>query len=265
MPHPLLPPPADRPLYGGWSMLANAAAVGSMARAGFDWVLLDTQHGEHDDRSVRECLATSRGAAPVLVRPATCDPHEITRYLDAGAAGVVVPMVSTVEQARAAVRACRYGPAGTRSWGPHAIHCGLRFPTPAEADANVLCAVMVETREGLRNVEAIAAVEGVDVVFVGPFDLSLSLELDVEDLLAADGPEDPLPAVLRACAEAGVVAGAFGVTAERSARLRDLGFRFIAAATDCGLVQSGARERLAGLALPAQHPAVTADRVLSAR
>ncbi|GAB7190827.1 4-hydroxy-2-oxoheptanedioate aldolase [Kineococcus sp. NUM-3379] len=248
MPHPLLTAAPDAPLWGGWSSLASPASVASLARAGFSWVLLDMQHGEHDDRSVRDCL---RGVgpqdAPVLVRPPVCGTHEIGRVLDAGAAGVVVPMVSTPEQARLAARACRYAPAGNRSWGPLALDTGAPVPTPQEADAAVLCAVMVETRQALENVGAIAATDGVDVVFVGPFDLSLELGTTVEELLAADGADDPLPTIVRACAESSVVPGAFAATEERAARLRELGFRFVAAATDGGLVQSGSRERLAAL------------------
>ena len=238
----------DEPLLGGWSNLASPAAVGSLARSGVDWVLLDAQHGEHDDRSVRDCLRGVRpGDAPVLVRPGQLDVQEIGRALDAGAAGVLVPMVSTPEQARTAARACRYAPAGNRSWGPHALDAGADAPGPREADERVLCAVMVETREGLANVAAIAGTEGVDVVFVGPFDLSLELGTDVAALLAADADDDPLPTVLRACAEAGVVPGAFGATAERSARFLELGFRFVAIATDANLLQQGARERAAAL------------------
>ncbi|PPK93738.1 4-hydroxy-2-oxoheptanedioate aldolase [Kineococcus xinjiangensis] len=247
MPHPLLTSPG--PLLGGWSSLASPAAVASLARSGFRWVVLDMQHGEHDDRSVRDCLrGTTATDAPVLVRPPRLDTQDIGRALDAGAAGVVVPMVSTPEQARHAARACRYAPTGNRSWGPHALDAALSAPAPAEADAAAICAVMVETRDGLANVDAIAATEGVDVVFVGPFDLSLELGTDVDALLAADGADDPLPTVVRACRERGVVPGAFGSTAERSARFLDLGFRFVAAATDSGLIQAGARQRVADLA-----------------
>ncbi|WP_432509484.1 HpcH/HpaI aldolase family protein [Kineococcus auxinigenes] len=241
----------EGPLWGAWSNLASPGAVGTLARSGVDWVLLDAQHGEHDDRSLRECLREAgTGAAPLLVRPGRLDVQEIGRALDAGAAGVVVPMVSTPEQARTAARACRYSPTGERSWGPHALLTGRPPTAPADADAHVLCAVMVETREGLANVSAIAAVEGVDVVFVGPFDLSLELGTDVEALLAADGPDDPLPTVVRACAEHGVVPGAFGVGAGRAARFRDLGFRFVAALADTELLAGGTADRLAALGDP---------------
>ncbi|WP_337062823.1 HpcH/HpaI aldolase family protein [Kineococcus sp. G2] len=240
----------DRPLWGAWSNLASPGAVGVLARSGADWVLLDAQHGEHDDRSVRECLreVPPGTGAPVLVRPGRLDVQEIGRALDAGAAGVLVPMVSTPEQARTAARACRYSPAGERSWGPHALISGRPATPPAAADAGVLCAVMVETREGLANVGGIAATDGVDVVFVGPFDLSLELGTDVDALLAADGPGDPLPTVVRACAEHGVVPGAFGVGAARAARFRDLGFRFVAAVADTQLLAEGARAHLAASA-----------------
>ena len=238
-----------RTLWGAWSSLASPGAVGTLARSGVDWVLLDAQHGEHDDRSLRECLrGGGDGAAPLLVRPGRLDVQEIGRALDAGAAGVVVPMVSSAEQARTAARACRYSPAGERSWGPHALLTGRSPVPPARADAGVLCAVMVETRAGLADVEAIAAVEGVDVVLVGPFDLSLELGTDVDALLAADAPDDPLPTVVRACAAGGAVPGAFGAGAGRAARLRDLGFRFVAATTDTELLAAGARTRLAELA-----------------
>ncbi|NAZ87672.1 HpcH/HpaI aldolase family protein [Kineococcus indalonis] len=240
-----------RTLWGAWSSLASPGAVGTLARSGLDWVVLDAQHGEHDDRSLRECLREAGdGAARLLVRPGRLDVQEVGRALDAGAAGVVVPMVSTPEQARTAARACRYAPAGERSWGPHALLSGRDPVPPARADAGVLCAVMVETREGLADVAAIAAVEGVDVVLVGPFDLSLDLGTDVDALLAADAPDDPLPTVVRACTEHGAVPGAFGVGGERAERLRELGFRFVAATSDTELLAAGARARRAALTRP---------------
>ncbi|NAZ74565.1 aldolase [Kineococcus sp. T13] len=226
------------PALGSWSLLRSPAAAATAAAAGVDWICLDAQHGEHDDASVREvCTLLAGSGVPVHVRPPANDAAWIGRALDAGAAGVVVPLVEDAGEAAAAVAACRYPPHGRRSWGPLGGAYGRAVPSAREARAR--CAVMVETAGALERVEAIAAVDGLDEVFVGPFDLSLSLGRDVEELVADPAPDAPLRRVVAACRRAGVVAGAFGVAPGHTRALLALGFTSVAYASDVSALGEG--------------------------
>ena len=228
------------PQFGGWSMLRSPAAAALLAASGVDWICLDAQHGEHDDASVVDLCTRPAPGVRVLVRPPSGDPAWIGRALDAGADGIVVPLVDSAEQARAAVAACRYPPLGGRSWGPFAGLHGRAAPTAAEANSAVTVAVMVETAAALAVVEDIAATPGVDEVFVGPFDLSLSLGLDVDDLVADPAPDAPLRRIVAACERAGIRAAAFGATAQRATALLELGFTSVVVTTDAAALSLGA-------------------------
>lgn len=200
-----------------------------------DWVCLDLQHGEHDDVSMQTVCAQLAGdARPVHVRVRANDAALIGRALDCGADGVVVPMVEDRAGAAAALAACRYPPAGHRSWGPLGAAYGR--PVAPAASAAPACLVMVETGAGLDRVEEIAATPGIDGVFVGPVDLSLSLGTTVDALLRDPDPDSPLRRVVRACAAAGVTAAAFAGTPERAGVLRDLGYTRVAVTTDVGML-----------------------------
>jgi 4-hydroxy-2-oxoheptanedioate aldolase len=214
------------------------------------WVGVDAQHGHFDDAAVRGLFALRREpSAPVLVRVAANDPALIGRALDAGADGVVVPLVQGAEQAEAAVAAAHYPPRGARSWGPLP---GTRDPAGGAASApRPLCAMMVETAPAIAEVRAIAAVPDLDMVFVGPFDLALALGRDVDELLADTSADAPLPTIVRACREAGVLAGAYAGSPERAAALRAQGFSWIAVTTDTGVLQLGGEAARAALARPA--------------
>ncbi|MHA7208970.1 HpcH/HpaI aldolase family protein [Arthrobacter sp. MDT1-65] len=237
--------PVPPPLLGTWATLGEPRLTAEIARSGVDWVGLDAQHGHFDDRALRDTMAPRpTPAVPMLVRVAANDAALIGRALDAGADGVVVPLVDSVADAEAAVAASHYPPHGARSWGPLP---GSRPVTGPGSDGGThpvpLCAVMIETAAALDAVEAIAAVPGVDMIFVGPFDLSLALGLHVDDLLAAHaGGEGPLARILHACTLAGIRAGAYAGTPERAVLLAAAGFQWIAATTDAALVSLGVEE-----------------------
>ncbi len=236
--------PVPDPLLGAWATLGEPRMTAELARSGVGWVGLDAQHGHFDDNALRATLGLRpSGGPPMLVRVAANDPALIGRALDAGADGVVVPLVDSVADAEKAVAASHYPPHGTRSWGPlpgsRPVHGpgsdGGTHPVP-------LCAVMIETAAALDAVEDIAAVPGVDMIFVGPFDLSLTLGLDVDDLLAAQAGDAPLARITRACTNAGITAGAYAGTPERAALLAAAGFDWIAATTDAALMALGVGE-----------------------
>lgn len=229
---------------GVWSNLAGGTAE-LMARSGADFLVLDAQHGLHDAGSLSGTLLQC-GSLPVpaFVRMADQSPAGIGRVLDLGAAGVIVPLVDDVEQAATAAAACRYPPRGNRSWGPMTGLVGRTAPEPASADAAVMCGVMVETAGGLAAVEAIATTPGIDMVFVGPFDLSLALGVDVEDLVDDTTATSPLSRIVTACRAAGIRAGAFGGAPERAHRLRRFGFTDVVVFTDAGLLAEAAAAEL---------------------
>ncbi|MGN6446726.1 HpcH/HpaI aldolase family protein [Amnibacterium sp.] len=216
---------------GVWAMLGEPRTTAALEDAGFDWVLLDAQHGHFDDAAVRATFALRlEPRVPVLVRPAANRADLIGRALDAGADGVIVPLVERAEEAEAAVAAARYPPRGIRSFGP----------LPGSAQAPRPCGgVMVETADGLAAVDAIATTPDLDLVFVGPFDLSQSLGTTVDDLLADERPDAPLRRILAACRAAGVRAGAFGATEPRARRFVELGFTDVVAALDTSVLAAG--------------------------
>ena len=223
---------------GGWASLGEPRTAAALETSGLDWVVLDMQHGHFDDRAVRETLALRRERrVPLLVRVPANEAAAIGRVLDAGADGVIVPLVDTARDAEAAVAAASYPPRGTRSWGPLP---GLeRTDGPDGRPAQPFVAVMVETAEGLDAVGPIAAVDGVDMVFVGPFDLSLRLGTTVDALLADTAADAPLPRILAACRDAGVLAGAFGPGVDRTRALVGLGFTRVVLALDTDLLAAG--------------------------
>lgn len=237
----------SRPTAGGWSDLGDPAGAEILARAGFDWIVLDQQHGRYTEATMLQTAALVT-AAPVdlLVRVTHNGDDVIGRALDAGADGVLVPMIDTPEQAAAVVAAAKFPPTGRRSWGQLLALHGRAVPDAAAANAWVTCAVMVETAAALEAVDAIAATPGVDMLFVGPFDLSLALGMTLEQLLADDRPEAPLRRIVAAASAHGVVAAAFGGTRARADRLAELGFEAVVVASDTRLLLDAAATALDG-------------------
>lgn len=235
---------AGEALLGAWCMIPGALTAEALGRAGFDWVLIDLQHGGMDYETAVEMIrAVDLGGAAPIVRAPWNDPGIIGRLLDAGALGVVIPMIQTAEDARRAVEACLYPPAGRRSFGP--VRVGLRDGPGyfAQANERVLVIPMIETAEALAEVEAIARTPGVDALFVGPFDLSIALGLP-------PGDNDGQPAFDAAIARVGAAARSAGVaTAVLSnagvapLRLKQ-GFQLVSVVTDLSTLTLAARTDL---------------------
>lgn len=167
-----------RPQIGLWSSLCSSLSVEVIASSGFDWLLIDTEHAPNEVPMVHSQLqAMTCGTAAPVVRPAWNDLVMLKRLLDVGAQNFLVPYVQTGDEARAAVAATRYPPRGVR--GVASLHRANRFGRVKDyytrADEQICVIVQIETRLGLQNLEAIAAVEGVDGLFIGPSDLSAAL------------------------------------------------------------------------------------------
>lgn len=151
-----------------------------LAKAGFDMFFIDTEHQAASYAQIRAICRTARDfGIPALVRVTQNDPALITRALDCGAMGIVVPRVHSAEQARAAIQMMRYTPEGDRGFGMHSIMTNFEWGDPvammAEANRETLAILQIESRAGLEAVEAIASTPGLDVLFIGPYDLSISM------------------------------------------------------------------------------------------
>lgn len=177
----------------GVQLRFGSPAIAELAgKAGFDWILLDTEHAPQTPPGVQAQLqAIGNSQATPIVRLGKNDPALIRLYLDMGAAGIAVPFISTAEEAKIGADASRYPPRGTRGWGPHrAATYGLEEEAyTTHANDDVMYIPIIETKQAVENIEAIMAVDGVDACIVGPFDLSFSLgipkQFEHTDYLAA--------------------------------------------------------------------------------
>lgn len=234
------------PLIGLWQALAHAYSAEICARQGFDWLLLDA---EHSPNSIATLLAQAQAIAPfpveAIVRVACGEPVEIKQYLDLGLHTLLVPMVETAEQARELVRACRYPPHGIRgvsSATSRGANFGLDSNYLHDASERITLIVQIESRAGLDNVAAIAAVDGVDALFIGPSDLAASLGYIGDPL----HPEvtAAIDRAYAAIAAAGKPAGIFAVSPDHARKVFAQGFTFASIGTDIGLIIQGARDVL---------------------
>jgi 4-hydroxy-2-oxoheptanedioate aldolase len=231
-----------RPTYGGWCTIPGSVSAEIVGRAGFDWVCIDTQHGLIGYDSMLLMLqALSAAGSPTIVRVQWNEPASIMKALDAGAEGVIVPMINTVEDARAAVGACRYSPHGYRSLGP----IRPRMLNPAytvESGQDVVCAVMCETLEGIANLERILEVPGIDAVFVGPNDLATSMGIRGSGY-AGQNPEHhaAMEKIVATCAGRGIIAGIMCGTPEVAEHWRQAGYRMLAIDSDASMLTKAAQ------------------------
>jgi 4-hydroxy-2-oxoheptanedioate aldolase len=225
----------DKPALGGWLVLPSNISAEYMARAGFDWLCVDMQHGSIDYQVALSMLqAISTTDTVPVVRVPWNEPGIIMKTLDGGAYGVIVPMVNSRTEAEAAIGACRYAPAGYRSYGPGraVLYAGPDyFPN---ANATVLCICMLETREAIARADEIISTPGLDAIFIGPSDLSVSLGLPPSYDQEAVEFTEALDKVLAACKKHGVVAGAFCGNASVAKKRIGQGFRLVQVADDAG-------------------------------
>jgi 4-hydroxy-2-oxoheptanedioate aldolase len=227
-----------------WLMLPSAISAEQLAHQGWDSLTVDQQHGQADHAAmVAIFTAISTTDATPVVRVSSNDAGHIGRALDAGAYGVICPMVDTVEDAARFVAACRYAPQGGRSYGPRraSIYAGEDYAD--HANETVLTIAQIETATAMKNIDAIAAVPGLDMLFLGPNDLRLTLGLrpradmvEPEILAAAD-------TLLAACRKAGLKAGIFCGNPDDALAMIGRGFDFVTAVIDDSLLAAGAAMR----------------------
>lgn len=223
-------------LYGTLLSFGATEVADLLAGAGFDWLFIDAEHGALDPRDVLMILQTVAGRTPCLVRVPILDEAWIKRALDAGADGVIVPQVSTAEQAERAVKYAHFAPRGTRGLGTsRANRYGNSMAGVLDrAKEQTMVVVQAESGEAIKNIEAIARVSDLDAVFVGPFDLSASLGRPGE----VDHPEvkSAIARVAQACKGAGVRTGIFALGAAGLRTRPAEGFTLLAAGVDSRLL-----------------------------
>lgn len=229
---------------GFWLSVPGSVSAEIAARQPVDYICVDTQHGAIDYlTSVSMMQAIELGGGTPIVRVPWNEPGIIGKSLDAGAHGVIVPMVNTRTQAEAVVSSARYVPNGSRSWGP--VMAGMRHPdNRAWADETTAVIPMIETVEAISNLDAILGVPGIDAIYVGPADLSLSLGLQPSGNADETILDEALAAIVAACARHGVTPGIHS-TGALTQRRREQGFRMITVTSDALAVRAGYAGELA--------------------
>lgn len=238
-----------------WLSLGSVAIAELAARSKPDAIVIDMQHGLWERRDLEAAIGVIPSSIPVIVRVAENTALAIGTALDAGAEGVIVPLVETAKQARRAVTHSKYPPHGERSGG------GVRplqdFVNYVDAADHTVLMVMVETAKGLANVEEIAAVDGIDMVFIGTGDLALSLgafpkPAHSHAIACAD--------IHRASRSAWVPCGVFTGGPDMARTRRDQGYRMVVIANDVDLVQGGFGQSVAKFRAPSPPPVTLASK-----
>ncbi|CUH50833.1 HpcH/HpaI aldolase family protein [Shimia marina] len=247
MPAPLNPFKAalaqKKPQIGCWMTFGDALAAELMTTTGFDWLVVDGEHGPNDIRSITDQLRVlSPTSSHAVVRVPIGEDWMLKQALDAGAQTVLVPMVDTAEQAAGVVRACRYAPEGVRGmggYGARVTNFGAIEDYATTANAQICVLVQAETRAAIANLDDILAVEGVDGVFIGPADLSADMGYP-GDLTAPEVQTVIADAITRITA-AGKAAGILTLSLEGAKTYLDLGATFVAVGIDTVLLANTAR------------------------
>ena len=228
-------------LVGSFAAIPHAVAVEVMASSGLDFLCIDWEHAQMSRETIESMLrAADVHRVPAMVRVPGHAPEAMQAALDSGAQGVLIPRVSTAAQAKAAVKACRYPPLGERGVGPgRAAGYGYRIPEYlAAANERIVVGVQVETAEGLANIEAIATVDGVDLIFVGPGDLSVSI--DAIGPAGADRLNEAIRTIIGATVAHGRTAGIFCPSPQTISRWAASGASFFVLASDTMFLGAGA-------------------------
>jgi len=228
------------PSFGYAIGLGSPIAAEALANCGVDHIMLDRQHGSWgDDSAIAALVAMHGGSAIPMARVARNDYTLIGRLLDEGCMGIIVPMVHTVADAKAAADACRLPPVGTRSWGwGRARLYGDDYPDAV--NDQIFVAVQIESKQAVANCEAIMATPGVDGCWTGPADLALSMGVDPRQQGQSEEHARALETIIQACKNTGKIPGIAAGSPEEGKRRADQGFQYIICGSDGGFMLAGA-------------------------
>jgi 4-hydroxy-2-oxoheptanedioate aldolase len=240
---------SDEALHGCWLNLGSNIASEIVAQAGFDWVLIDLEHGAGSESTLLPQLqGIAQSAATPIVRVESFEAARVKRVLDMGASGVMFPLIRNLEDAKSAIAGMHYPPDGIRGVAKmvRATQFGENFESYFEsAKENLLGIIQIETRESLKCLDQIAAIKGVDVLFLGPADLSMALgvfgQWDHPDFVNA------VKAIGAAARNAGKAAGVLFFDLDQYDFYYQHGFRFLASCADMNFVRSGAHQMVKNL------------------
>ncbi|EZF32872.1 2-dehydro-3,6-dideoxy-6-sulfogluconate aldolase [Trichophyton mentagrophytes] len=228
---------AGKTAYGVWQMFPGANLSRVMARCGFDWVLVDTEHGNIDDAQMHEAVGAiaATGVSPV-VRIAANEGWMVKRALDAGAHGILVPLLETADDARKLVQSAKFPPVGKRGFGAPFAMGSIGNVSPIEylqhANDALITAVQIETKSALDNVEEIAQVPGVDVLLVGPWDLGNNIGRPVVTAEFHPDLEIAISRIRKAATDNGKKAGIYCPSGELAKKYIDQGFHMVSVISD---------------------------------
>jgi 4-hydroxy-2-oxoheptanedioate aldolase len=244
---------AGEPAVGTWLSLGSPLAARFLARAGFDWLTVDVEHAAVGMEATAASFAAVADAGGIALARVPSNRHDhIKRMLDAGAHGIVVPMVNTREEALAAVAACRYPPVGNRSVGG-SVHALNWNASPgdyyAKANGEILCVLQCEHIVAVRNFDDVYGVPGCDAVFVGPNDLMASMRDPAGNPPTAEVFQSVLADILAGCRRLGIPAGIHTFSIEEAKARIAQGWRFVAVASELKFMVDGAAATVKGLGL----------------
>jgi 4-hydroxy-2-oxoheptanedioate aldolase len=233
-----------------WLGTPGPELAGQVARLGFDAVAIDLQHSVIDmGDAAKQVAAINAVGKPAILRVRWNDPGIVNSALDMGAACVIAPMTNTVAQVQAMVKAAKYPPVGQRSWGGYTMLQSAGVTAGEylkQANNETLVMAMIETQEALNNLEAIAAVPGLDGLFVGPSDLSIALSNGAKIDRLGESTLNAMKKVVAACKKNRLIAAAFAGNVEGVKAYSDIGFTFLAGPTDTDLMRAGTEAFLKG-------------------
>ena len=234
-------------LLGTMLTLPSPETAEMISKCGYDWVFIDAEHGPLTTLDCQRLLQAIGGRCAGLVRVPENTEAQFKQALDIGADGVIAARVNTADEARQIVQWCKYPPQGIRGVGlGRAQGYGLEFSDYMEnANQEVLVVLQAEDIEAVKNIDQIVDVDGIDVIFIGPYDLSASMGKTG----ALDDPEvvEAIETVTRSCQASGVALGYFGVTAESVKPYIEKDFRLICAGVDAGFITQGAVQTIESL------------------
>ncbi|KAI0891121.1 Pyruvate/Phosphoenolpyruvate kinase-like domain-containing protein [Annulohypoxylon nitens] len=236
--------------FGAWQMFPGANISRLLARSGVDWVLVDCEHGNIDDGEMHNIVPAiaAVGASPIVRLP-DMQGWMVKRALDSGAHGILVPLIRTAEEARQLVRDAKFPPLGNRGFG--SLLALERFsPNPTlteylyQANDALITIIQIETKEAFDSVEDIASVDGVDALFIGPFDLGNNIGYPVRNGVIGIELKAAITRILAATRKAGKKCGIYCKDAQQAREFADQGFDMIVAVTDFTALQHAVSEDL---------------------
>lgn len=234
----------DKTALNGWLSVASPFTAEIMAAQGYDSVTIDIQHGfvGYETAAVMLQAMRASGVTP-MVRVPWLSPGDIMKALDAGAYGIICPMINNAEEAKQLVSCVRYPPLGQRSFGPTRVTFAAGQDYGQHADNEILCFAMIETAEAVRNIDEIVATPGLDGIYIGPADLTLGLtgkkyrtgfDRDESEII------NNIKHILERAHSAGIYAGLHNGTAEYAAKAAEWGFDLVTVSNDVQLLRGAA-------------------------